>query len=499
VSNLHWDSETRVLLYGAAHVGTQIYKRLSGQINIIAFLDKRADEIAEYMGLPVYAPSSDIVGADIKTSSVVVVCVKNIFEHEMIAQNLTDNGYKYIVFCPVNGSNATYRSGEDRDALTALYHALTEGGFTPPYAVPGAQGLFARSFRDSAVINRADGVVTAYIPSVFCYNRSDKGGIIRDVPMLSLFPYFELFQYFDGEPGAGYASYAEFARIFADESGAFDKTSGWMKNVIANRRMVFERMRVSSGLSPGFFIDQAVTADWNPAGGYFNLNSGKHRTVYLINRKSVYIPLKIKEEDYDSYNNTGAVAELCDYIINNNIAELPYPVWHPYFADMPYAPGGNFYNLLCAFTQWLSKSLYYDRRKTGYTGVSVYDETGVLAPFCRCLKKLGCTVDSRRRTGRLDMIVDRLYHIPPRNQAGDLMGDRLYNHMGDCAPDRAPDREIDDPDVVLTYIGDMERWGGRAKYGLFLAENEGFAKPGLEYIGRYYTTEHDYVCAAGKY
>ena len=471
-----WTKETPVVLYGAAHVGTQVYKHLSGAANIIAFADKRADEIKMFMELPVYAPGSDQFTDEIKISSIVVVCVKNVFDHENITQELIGSGFSHVVFCPTSGSNFVYREDKERNALMELYSALTEGEFMLPRKVPAAQGLFVRGFSDNALIRREEGVVTAYVPAVFCYTRFNKGELLRDIPIMTLFPYFELFDSFDGNPEKGDWSYLEFAKLLAKETGCFETTDRWAKNVIDSRRMVYERIRAASELVSDFFVVNAITADWNPLGGYFNLNGGKHRAVYLIHKKNMYIPLKLTEPDYECFLNLAALAELTAYLRNEHVTELPYPVWHPYLANMPYSPKSNFYNLLCAFTRWLSKNLYLDRRKTGYSGITVLDCTDALLPLSRCLRKLGCAVTCEKTSDTFDFLVDDLYR---ETSAGPTMAGKY--------------------DVVLAYGEDMEQWREVADYGLFLLphESEG-VEAGLDVIGQCFGKNRAYVCAVGK-
>jgi hypothetical protein len=470
-----WNNDTPTILYGAAYMGTLVYKILQGEANIIAFADRRADEIKNYLGYPVWAPDSGSFNDAIKASAVVIICVKNIFEHETIAQYLANNGFLHVVFCPVDGSSHAYRSDDERNALTRLYHALTEGGFSLPCQVPPMQGLFSQCYSDTTVINKKDGTVTVYIPTVFCYTRQNRGDMLRDIPIMSLFPYFELFGYFDGELGKNYKNYLDFVKLLAEESGTYERTERWAANVIDNRRMVYERMNFSGGLDADFFVDRAVTADWNQSGGYFNLNSGKHRAAYLIHQKIIYIPLKITELDYESYLNQTVVMEITEYLIRENAMELPYPVWHPYLANIPYCPNSNFYNIFCKFAQWLSKNLYRDRDKIGYYGISVLDDTDILVPFSRCLSKLGCAVERSKSANTFDLLVDKLYHVnigPQTNQKYD---------------------------VVIAYGENIEQWRSRAGYGLFLLPTESdCANLAFDAMGRCFAKGHEFVCAAGR-
>ena len=119
-----WTNDTPVVLYGAAHAGATIYKKLHKYCNISAFIDRRADEISYYMEIPVFAIDSGAIDSVLKSNAIVVVAVKNIFEHEKITLDLIKHGFNHIVFCPVDGSLFEYRSNDERTLLTNLYNNI---------------------------------------------------------------------------------------------------------------------------------------------------------------------------------------------------------------------------------------------------------------------------------------------------------------------------------------------------------------------------------------
>jgi len=422
-----WREERPVILYGAAHVGTLVLNRLRGKCKIAAFIDKRADEMGLYEGLPVCLPASDCFTEDIKRSAIVIVCVKNIFDHEQIAFSLVGNGFQNIVFCPVDGSRYRYRSEADRAEMAALYHCVVEGYFTLPQGVPRAPGLLVPRFVDSAVLDRHEGGVTALIPAMFLYNRLNGNGVWADAAILSLFPYFALFESFSGNIKADISLYLDAAKQYAKNSGDFLTTPRWEANVIHNRRMAYERMRVSDELSNVFFARQAISAGWNKAGGYFNMNGGKHRTVYQIHQRRMYVPLRLTEADYAAYLNQPAADKAIAHVIEMGMTELPYPVLHPYFANVPYDPASNYCNLLYAFTYWLSERIYADRGKTGFRGLSVLDATGAAFPLACCMEKLGCRVEYLRPLSGFDALVSDLYHMLAPSVIENNIEDKHYD------------------------------------------------------------------------
>jgi hypothetical protein len=234
-------------------------------------------------------------------------------------------------------------------------------------------------------------------------------------------------------------------------------------------------MRVSNELAPDFFVSHAVTADWNASGCYFNLNGGKHRAAYMIHKKHMFIPLKLTKSDYEHFLNASALTRLAERLQNDVTLELPYPIWHPFFVNIPYSPDGNFFSLLREFTRWLSKNLYVDRRKIGYSGISVLDTTDVLFQFDRCLSVLGCAVTRELEVTAFDKCVDALYRTKTETSRGGQY------------------------DVLLSLGEPAEKWRDSADYGLFLLPRQhACAEWGLTEIGRYFINNREYICAAGK-
>ena len=87
-----------IVIYGAANSGKIVYDILKkNQIDIIAFIDKRADELGELYGKRIVGSIDDIDGLD-KTDCVVIIAVKNVFEHSKIADHLVKSGINSILY-----------------------------------------------------------------------------------------------------------------------------------------------------------------------------------------------------------------------------------------------------------------------------------------------------------------------------------------------------------------------------------------------------------------
>ncbi|MGH1448996.1 MAG: hypothetical protein ACRBBM_06150 [Pseudomonadaceae bacterium] len=403
-----WTTNTPVLLYGAAHRGTMISRYLRSDCNIIGFTDKRAAEIGVHEGIPVLSLT------EAERSALVIVCVNNIFEHESIALNLAGEGFAAVIFCPVDGSNMAWRSDEDRLAMTRVYSDIIEERLTLPVTIPALNGLFHPAYKDDALVDVATDEVLAWIPALFACARRNGNGVFKDSPVLTLFPYLELFRWFDGELDATPDYYIDLYCRSAAEQFGIAQTPAWVENVLKSRRQVYERMRQTESIDPLFFVRQAVRADWNADESHFNMDSGKHRAAFLIHRKRPLVPLKLSSADYENYLNRPALDSLLDYMKQTHFSELPYPVMHSYFLKAPYRAESAYYELLLKLCRSLVLMNFKDAGRVSLKGVSLWTERPGLEPLVQALAILGCSIKYGYQASIFDLKVRQLYRISER-------------------------------------------------------------------------------------
>lgn len=412
-----WTAETPVILYGAAHRGTMVSRFLRGRCNVTGFIDKRAAEINSHEGLPV------TLVAQANKAALVIVCVNNIFEHESIAMSLAAEGFERVVFCPVNGSNMVWRSAEDRTKMAKVHSDVIGEQLNLPVEIPVLNGLFHPAYKDDALISDEEGEVLAWIPAWLVCARRNGNGLFQDSPVLTLFPYLELFKWFDGEAGANPDHYIDlYCRNAADQFG-IAQTPAWVENVLRSRRQVYERMRQTESVDPLFFLNHAVNADWNNDESHFNMDSGKHRAAFLIHRKRSLVPLKLANADYEAYLNRPALKALVDCMLLSNITELPYPVMHSYFLRVPYRADSAFYEALLKSCRALVLKNFSETGRVSLSGVRLRAESADLEPLAQAFAVLGCSVQHGYQESEFDRAVRDLYRISDRFARSDDVPD----------------------------------------------------------------------------
>lgn len=403
-----WTVHTPVILYGAAHRGTMVSRYLRSGCNITGFIDKRAAEIGVHEGIPVTSSAA----AD--RQALVIVCVNNIFEHESIALSLAAEGFGHVIFCPVDGSNMSWRSDQDRAVMTRIYNDIIGERLSLPTVVPELDGLFRPAYKDDALIEVAADEVLAWVPALLAFARRDGNGLFKDSPVLTLFPYLELFKWFDGEADATPDHYIDLYCRNAAEQFGIAQTAAWIENVLKSRRQVYERMRQTESIDPLFFLNHAVNADWNADEGHFNMDSGKHRAAFLIHRKRSLVPLRLSARDYETYLNRPALLSLIEHMMQTNITELPYPVMHPYFLKTPYQAESAYYETLLKLCRSFVLANFSNTGRVSLKGVILRVERADLEPLAQAFALLGCSICYAYQESELDRRVRSLYRITDR-------------------------------------------------------------------------------------
>lgn len=339
------DYETPIYLYGAASIGKIVLKNLSAY-NLLGFIDMRGKEIQSMCGKPVCSldDMTSLIGKD----AVIIITVKNVFEHEEIAYLLYKYGYKNLVYKPkgtLEGNTSNYE-----EILSNLWDKIVSSEIKPENKnIPQYQPVFNYKFMDYAKISETNDRIIANVPLELIYT-NDTEGFWGNINIQALYPHISFFNFLSNKRGAEKESYIKFCEQSASTIGDIKITEAWKENVLRNRTRIYERMSNALDLDPDFFIRSAPTATWNKK-GYFNLTSGKHRATFLTAKGRRYIPLSIASSDYFLWLQNEEYIKLKELIIRNGEREIAYKVFHPYFYQFP-CTEKNFYtqfqvNILC--------------------------------------------------------------------------------------------------------------------------------------------------------
>lgn len=291
------DEKTRVFLHGAGSLGSLVGKYLiESGFQICGYIDQRAEEIHTLHGLPCYA-KKDIEAAADKKSDVILVVVKDVFEHERIKEAWLQAGFRRIIYKPMPVIDGKGSEGERE--ISGIYDSIVVRRAEFPLKVPQAESIQPDSSNSISLEDETSCV--AYIPSEIVYtnrNRSEEANW-GDVNIHAFVPHLLLFSRFSNDPVGDIGPYLAFCERSAVKNHV-KITAAWKRNVLRNRHNVYMQMQQYLSVDSGFFIRNAPEAEWNES-GYFNLKSGKHRSAFLASKKMPYIPCRISKADFKSW------------------------------------------------------------------------------------------------------------------------------------------------------------------------------------------------------
>lgn len=442
----------KILIYGAASYGKRIYERfMENGYEVAGFVDKRADEVTEFMGLKVINPESSL---DAYEDAVLFVAVKNVFEHSNIVKYLLTRGLHKIIY-----RSYAVLTGLGNDAqkrINRVYSLIDEDSFSEIMSIPAVyeENIFEK--RDNAVVWESDEEMVAKIPwqSVFTNRKKENSSIWSSVNVAQLIPHIAFFSYLLGNAEEGAEEYLDFCEKAARRQEGIAITERWKENVIRNRKTVFQQMNLAYELEPAFFVDNAPTAEWNAQIHCFNLKSGKHRAAFLIAKGNKYIPLRISKNDYVLYCNGK------DDIVDEGERIYHHRILHPQYLKLPFVEWDFYSQMELGLLQFMTRKFMYPAEK-----ISLQEESMLVATkedfgsIARTFSYLGMYVE-RLSCDEMDLVkkIDRLMQTPATLEDVDDIGKNTF--------------DFGLIEYTLYARMDQEEMAGKFKKGIFLLGSE---------------------------
>lgn len=404
--------EDEIIIYGAATTGAIIFKNLNNSgYRVTAFIDERADEINDYYQLPVWNLNHQIK-EKINKEAVIIIAIKNVFEHEKIAKKLWKFGCTKIIFRPYQ-----YVCGEGSKEDFILNAAWDK-------VFAGEAEIECRSIRafdkyilqNKAIIEDKGEYVIANIPVPYIftdkYNNGDN--IWADIPCLGLIPHIGLFEVFSGNCNEDYKEYMLYCREAAQRSGGIKTSKAWEQSVYKNRLDVYNHMQLSWEHDRNFFVRNAVEGTYNEK-GYFNINSGKHRIVFLIVKGCRYVPLRIKKNHFDIWSDRVGAIYLLNYLHENDIDTLPVILNNPYLYHYQTEAGTFYEKILFRLLYLIYQNLYYKKEKFNFEGKKILFYNTPMAMYAKVFKILGFSIcffeDNKKNYFLYKKVLNGIEHI----------------------------------------------------------------------------------------
>ena len=415
------ERDTPIVLYGAATTGVLLYDHLTqmGYRNIIGFIDKRADEVRELLGLPVFSVDDD----RLDKNWVILLAVKNVFEHGRIAAGLERKGFSRLLYRPyacLSGGG----SHNERE-IYDIYDQLTEThcpGHAYAGPVPESKGKAQIQWHAEGILSEENGIVTAYIPITLLFTDRKDGN--PEFSVLFLKPHMKFVRYVMGLEGGGTEDYIRFCQNAAERVGGFETTQAWKENVVRNRAEVYIQMNHMYALSKDFFLQQAPSVQWNAEKCYFNLQSGKHRATFLAAKGENYIAVKMSAEDYRAWSHSDFVPTVGALLAGRFYEGTAIPVENPFFYGYSCFEEQFWYQLIRTVMETAAEVKYKDAYTDPLANCHFFVDIQDCGFVKRFLHRCGFQIHTHCGPEELEASLDQLQGFSPFS--GEPFGPETY-------------------------------------------------------------------------
>lgn len=409
--------EKKIMIYAAGSVGRRVLKVChENDLSMAGFIDERAEEIGVFQDYRVYS-LEQIASFEEKEEYAIIITVRNVFEHDTIADRLSRLGFANLIFKPYS---VLIRSAEDEDNIIFEAHEmLTERGKVYIEEIPESRSLEKRLIRAAWFIEERNDRIKCYVPSELLFTNEKKETLYNGINLLTCHPVVPLFRAFDAgnaeELERGIDVYVnEFARGGA-QNIAINTDGLWEQNVLTGRRKVFSEMAAMQALSDSFFVDFCPEVEWNQNMRLSLISSGKSRACFLIARNMGCVPVWLKKNEWKIFYHEDAVREVRSFLYDNGITVLMAPLPHPAFMNMDHMCYNYKFFWLERTGRFVARYICGKMNKFcfgKYSALYAMEDLGITERF---YASQGIKVYRYQRGEELEEYCDRLFYYVPTN------------------------------------------------------------------------------------
>ena len=325
--------ETPIVFYGALNIGQALKTVFESEgFTVLGFIDQRADELPKVLGKPV----ETLETMSYAKECVVVITIKNVFQHYKIANSLIRKGYTQIIFFPLDQSRQVIPEYED---ILKLYNMIINSRYTKQlpenldnFVVTEVNSVIHPRFDPYKYVESVgDNRYVLSVPVEHIYSEIQYEDKMKLLNLLAL-PHVDLFNFYLNSSISSLDRYITYNRSTMISQN-FEPTEKWLESSLANRFDICARMKQQFDLNPRFFIESAQEAKWDSEKNCFTVNGGRHRLSFLISQNKTIVPLSVSKECLDNYLNLDCV-EAIKKELNNTNYRISEPIPHPAFYDI---------------------------------------------------------------------------------------------------------------------------------------------------------------------
>jgi len=356
-----FSKDLKIIIYGTGGDGQRIlHSLLELGYEVVAFIDKRAVEIQNFDSIPVYTIDQIDEVVPLNSETVVIITIKNVFEHQRIATTLYQVGFRNLLFRPVSMFQDRLSPGLVQ--MSDVYDTLLSDGFIgEEIFVPLVEKELFIS-KDCLLISNETKLqlVTAWVPIELVFNYTQDGAF-ENRNMALFFPLVDLYRAFLNVDSQSFEEAVANYLCYAGEFAARKKqelTQSLKESMIQSRYGVFKEMMKVVESNTDFFIRNAPMVEcFSP--GIFNLSSsGRNRVAFLVARGFRVVPLKMSKQSYDSWLNFSVYRDIQSFITNRNAISFFAPVPHPFLIDQVVIAENYFSAFVVKIAYYITKQFY---------------------------------------------------------------------------------------------------------------------------------------------
>lgn len=328
----------KIWIYGFGIRGQEIEKRLGQEtIKICGFVDQKPEQYADIKEVQILSPYDVLPTVD----TIVICAVSNVFEHEKIAEQLSEYGFRYIVFKSFKQNNASRMLNRLYDDLTSLT--------AMPAVLEREIPCYQETCVTEAVLETSDGTVCVNVPVELLFGltrellerslvNKDKF-LLENIPEKSILYYTlpkKMMAFFAGqinekewERSRNIWFECRNAQTFASPAtGNFNEEN--QNQNIKSRYAIFQRMQKMLSENPMFFRENPIWVLWNPK-GFFHIQDGNNRAAFLLAKGIYYLPCRMTEQDFESWRGRDEKVKNVDNVLHSFKMSVRSPIVHPMF------------------------------------------------------------------------------------------------------------------------------------------------------------------------
>lgn len=399
--------DQKIIIYGTGLAGRYVCELLEREgVEVVGFVDKRCAEIHRCMNKPVWG-IRDVIEISEKDNYTILITIKNVYDHSEIANQFLNIGFHNIIFKPYDVLQG--KKGNLIESIDRAYESLINKHEIYHEHIELFEMKECRDAEDEGIIEVQEGIVKVYINATLLYANQQKNAEWDSLNFVSTFSGVEMYYALDNQRlGMQTNIFNEFIDFCSqgDVKGGFERNESWKRNMIENRSNIYGEMKKMYSLRKDFFIENCPMFEYLGCGKFRIISSGKNRISFLISQGDWYIPIQIKQEQYEKYIHIEQAKKINNLLGNNAIwCVIPHPMF--------YGRRVIAHNYLNTWIPIIGRYISnYVKKEIGtydFSSVHIADYSRDDGAVSRHLRRMGCVVRRNVQDTQLCQELDKLF------------------------------------------------------------------------------------------